>query len=205
MGPARYARIIEEIRNLRAWRLLEVGTWNGDRAIQMMDAALENSGHVRYFGFDLFEDMTESKSATEFNVKAPMAEDQVSAKLAAWIAAEPRGKKTFLLRKGDTAETLPAFLEEHGPALVDFAWIDGGHSLETIRRDWLAVAPMVRPGGIILLDDYYEDVPGADGRFGCNQLVEDLQAGDHGVDIGTDRDPVKGGGTVRIVRVRVPA
>lgn len=49
--------------------------------------------------------------------------------------------------------------------LVDFAntrmlFIDGDHSYEGASRDILNFAPLLRPGGIIVFDDYHSDCPG---------------------------------------------
>ena len=39
-------------------------------------------------------------------------------------------------------------------AQFDMVYVDGGHDYETCRADILLSWPMVRPGGVILIDDY---------------------------------------------------
>lgn len=38
-------------------------------------------------------------------------------------------------------------------ALFDFAFIDGDHTYEGVRTDWLLWSPLVRPGGIVAFHD----------------------------------------------------
>ena len=56
--PSRYERNAELIRHFKPKTILETGTWNGGRAIEMALAAFENTDKLDYYGFDLFEDAT---------------------------------------------------------------------------------------------------------------------------------------------------
>lgn len=140
-----------------------------------------------YYGFDLFEDGTPEDDEAEFNVKPHYRILDVLASF----------DFPARLIKGYSTDTLPRFLEDMGPECVDFAFIDGGHSVATIESDWENVSKLVKPGGVILLDDYYSGMPEPFlDQFGCNRLVETLQA-----EILPDADPVKGGGWVQIAKV----
>ena len=55
----RYRQLAELVRAYATDCIVEVGTWNGGRAIEMSLAAFEKSDKVRYIGFDLFEEATE--------------------------------------------------------------------------------------------------------------------------------------------------
>lgn len=37
--------------------------------------------------------------------------------------------------------------------LVDFLYLDGDHHLEAVRKDWELYSPLVRGGGVVVLDD----------------------------------------------------
>ena len=50
--------------------VIETGTWNGGRAIQMALTAFEYSDNFTYKGYDLFEDSTIETDHEEFNSKA---------------------------------------------------------------------------------------------------------------------------------------
>jgi predicted O-methyltransferase YrrM len=199
-APRRYAAVESAVREIRAKNLLEIGTWNGARALAMAAAALETPGPVMYVGFDLFERMTAEKSKAEFNAKAPTPEAAVRARLEAFALKNPGF--TFVLHKGDTRETLPAFLSTPQAGKIDLVWLDGGHSVETITSDWRSCRRAVRNGGLVLLDDYYSDVaPEFLERFGCNTLVRQLSGEGCKVEVLPTKDPVVGGGHVQIVRV----
>lgn len=74
------------------------------------------------------------------------------------------------LYRGLSTETVPQFKRDYGRC-VDFAFIDGGHSLDTILQDYENVCEVMNPGGIIVFDDYY--TPEIK-DFGCNQVVKDI-------------------------------
>jgi len=53
-------------------------------------------------------------------------------------------------------------------------WIDGDHSYEGIKRDWLNYSPFVIPGGYILIDNYHDGCfPGVD-KFVDEDLMPKL-------------------------------
>ena len=158
----RYLHLTTLIQEHKPRTILEVGTWNGERAIQMVRA----SGNMaRYIGFDLFEDATEATDKEEDNSKKHYSLEQVESRLReSGLDAE--------LVKGNTRATLPAYVKEHGGGWLDFAFIDGGHSLTTIRSDWAMVKKLLKPGGVAVFDDYYSVNP--EKRGGCNAVVEKL-------------------------------
>jgi predicted O-methyltransferase YrrM len=199
-APQRYAAVTQTIRSMRAKSILEVGTWNGERALAMAAAAFDGTSKVTYIGFDLFERMTADKSKAEFNAKAPTPEAQVRAKLETFRSKHPGF--SFLLYKGDTRETIPKFLSQARPTSIDFVWLDGGHSVETVASDWESCRRAVRAGGMVLLDDFYSNVePAFLKKFGCNTLVNRLTSEGCKIAILPTKDPVVGGGLVQIVRV----
>ena len=40
---------------------------------------------------------------------------------------------------------------------MDFIYIDGGHSLETIKNDWDYTKNLMHKGTIVLFDDYWQN------------------------------------------------
>jgi predicted O-methyltransferase YrrM len=126
--PDRYPNLTRLIRENGAKRIMEIGTWNGDHSLMMIKAAQENpsKGDVEYYGFDLFETMTEDKFEEEYG-KMPPAMDVVKEKLL------KSGAKVNLF-KGDTNVTLRKNLKSLPK--MDFIFIDGGHSIKTIENDW---------------------------------------------------------------------
>ena len=151
----RYEQLIWLARVRKPKVLVEIGTHRGVRAQELKLYC------VQYYGFDLWEEGNDETDAIERNGKgrSTMAEARLA---LAGIEYE--------LIRGNTRETLPEFVKRG--IKVDFAFIDGGHSVETIRSDWENVHLMMNPGGLVVFDDYYTpQVPG----FGCNEIVKDLK------------------------------
>ena len=178
----RYDKLLQLIDIFQPSSIVEIGTWNGDNAVRMITAAQKYSNVVGYIGYDLFEDATAEINEKEFNVKYPANYDVVQEKL--WDT----GAQIALI-KGDTNKTL-------NPVMADFAFIDGGHSVETIRNDY----EKLKHSSVIVFDDYYSpDVNGAMpdiNQVGCNRIVEALP---HAVIETTDK--VAGGGYVNLAVV----
>jgi predicted O-methyltransferase YrrM len=152
----RYKQLASICKERQPKVVLEIGTWNGERALEIMQAC-----EAEYFGFDLFEEATEETDIQELNVKKHCRMEDVKKKL--------NGRSQLI--KGNTRDTLPEFAE-NCEKTVDLAYIDGGHSIETIQSDWNNIRPLMAPDGVVIFDDYY--VPEKKG-FGCNQVVKSLK------------------------------
>ena len=149
----RYEELLSTVAKEKPKRILEIGTWNGNRAIEMCQFGAD------YVGFDLFDEATDETDAEEMNVKKHHTLHDVKANIiSAGVNAE--------LIQGNTRETLPDYEGEP----FDFAFIDGGHSIETIKSDWENVKRLMNPGGLVVFDDYYEGPIDTD-TFGANQIV----------------------------------
>lgn len=178
----RYAQINGLIAKIKPTTIAEIGTWNGYRAIEMAKEALKHQQRVTYYGFDLFEYANEQTDAEEKNVKPHYTKELVAKFLEDFKRSYPGFD--YVLTAGNTRETLKSMA-------VDFAFIDGGHSVETIRGDYEAL----KNSKFILFDDYYEG--GIDVElYGCNRVIEKLK---HTIlPVG---DPVAGGGITKFVVV----
>ena len=142
-APVRYNHLVEMVGFYKPQTLLETGTWNGDRAIQLCLAALQaNPGEIRYVGYDLFESGNKELNNLEFNAKPNTAIEKVKAKLDRLKGLHPRFDYT--LHKGDTRK----IMKHHR---VDFAYLDGGHSIETAANDF----EKVKGSSVVVMDDYF--------------------------------------------------
>lgn len=151
-------------RGLRSLRYLEVGTYDGRRAAQLLRHwnRMPGGPPAAYYGFDFFEDLTPEMSRAELSKsRPPPSLDAVRSMLRDTGAA-------VSLYKGNTRDTLPRIAPEL--PLMDLVFVDGGHSLETIASDWAALQPVIGEKTVVLLDDYYV---GKD-DFGCAALVGGL-------------------------------
>ena len=172
----RYDQLLKAVVQKRPKAILEIGTWNGGRAKQMLTLCPT----AKYYGFDLFETATEETDRLEFNVKAHNTIESVAELLSGFNAA---------LFKGNTRETLADFNEP-----VDFVWLDGGHSIETIQSDWDNVRRVLTPDAWVFFDDYYTGIDTE--TMGCNKIVQNLKH-----EVLPLADKVRGGGWVQMVRV----
>jgi predicted O-methyltransferase YrrM len=146
-APRRYHHLFDEIEKIKASVILEVGTWNGERALQMIAKAQAGGQAVHYIGFDLFEDLSEVMYHHELS-KRPPSLLEVREKL------EKTGAKITLV-KGNTLVTLPEFIKNN--QTVDFIFIDGGHHVDTVRNDWNAVKELMGVHTVVIFDDYWRN------------------------------------------------
>ena len=156
MKAMRYENLVHEINRVKPKRIVEIGTCKGERAEMMIRAAVKHWDDVEYIGFDLFETPPEG----EFSARTPpWPVSDVLDRLASLGA-------TVTLVKGDTRKSIA----EEGWEAVDFVFLDGGHSDETVRSDFEAILPALNPGAPSMCDDYW-NYPGGGG---CNALVDGL-------------------------------
>lgn len=200
--PERYKQIDLIIDFLKPASIVEIGTWNGDRAIDIAQAALNHHAYVHYWGFDLFEHAADDHDERELNVKPHIPLEDVHAKLDTFKEHHPGF--SFNLIKGDSRLTLhqpdlpvwsrPNFETPVQLTNSDLVFIDGGHSIATVENDFYSLGACKN----ILMDDFYSpcdrglcpDIK----KFGCNQLVEQMPHWVLPV-----KDPIAGGGLVQIV------
>lgn len=188
----RYKFLSQIIADIKPKSILEIGTWNGGRAMEMAKEALKYQPQVLYVGVDLFETANSDTDAVELNVKAHHSLVQVEERMREFKFVHPGFD--FKLVKGNSREVLPAVVGSQG---FDFAFVDGGHSVETIRSDLLAVKDIP----VVAADDFYavdENGKSPDiSKFGCNLILESGTVG-AGWMILPQKDPVSGGGTVQM-------
>ena len=107
--------LIEHIKKNNCRRIMEVGVYDGENAVRMVEAALGNvtvPQEVEYYGFDFF---------------ANASVERVGRQLGELGC-------TFKLLKGNTLDTLPgsvALLPK-----MDLIFIDGGKSFREAVSDW---------------------------------------------------------------------
>lgn len=152
-APKRYTYLFTAIRKIKPKNIMEIGTWNGNRAEQMIETAQKfwPVSEITYYGFDLFEEMMKELitkevigEAQKLRVLPPM--EEVRKKLI------KTGAKINLF-KGNTLKVLPEVI--HSLPKMDFIFIDGGHSIETITNDWHYSQQLMVKNTVVIFDDYY--------------------------------------------------
>jgi hypothetical protein len=152
--PGRYKQLADTIRFYKPNTILETGTWNGGRAIEMALAAFDRTDAVHYIGYDLFEDATVETDKEEFNAKPHNTKSAVVKRLDEFSQhmKKEKGKEfTYELHKGNVRNTLKSiYIDE-----VDFALIGSGNSIETVQHEYniLKNVPVVMGDHFFTKDD----------------------------------------------------
>lgn len=163
----RYSNLLKQISKRQPRTLMEVGTWNGVHGSRMLKYARQYKKNAIYYGFDLFEDMTPETAHKELNPKKVITRQDVVKQFA---------EEGFILNvdyhliQGVTKETLPRFIASSRSLkeVMDFIFIDGGHSLETIAEDLENCSKVADKDTCFLMDDYYSNRE----DFGAKAVIE---------------------------------
>ena len=176
VGAKRYQYLFETIDRKHCRRIMEVGTWNGRRALQMIERAktFHPAQEIEYYGFDLFELMTKEVHKEELSKKPPTREEVQ--KLLSSTGAR------ISLFEGFTQNTLPQVVGKL--PRMDMIFIDGGHSLETIANDWNYSLQLMDKNTVVIFDDYYFDR----NDVGCKRIIETIDPNEYEVTILPRRD-----------------
>lgn len=174
----RYNYLFETIRQKHCKNIMEIGTWTGKRAEQMIELAknYHPSTEISYYGFDLFELLTDRLNKEEFS-KRPPTEARVKDRLS------KTGAK-IQLYKGFTTNTLPPLVGNLPQ--MDLIFIDGGHKVETIKNDWKYAKEFMNENTVVIFDDYYHK----DDSVGCKRVVEGINDDMYEVEVLPARDRV---------------
>lgn len=170
----RYEHLFALVEAQQPATLLEIGVWNGAHARSMLERRRDRSTGA-YWGFDLFERADRDRVAAEIG-KFPPSRDEVRARIGDVLPFD-----RIHLVAGDTTETLPAMLAELPP--MDFVFIDGGHSVETVRSDWRCVEHLLHPASLVVFDDYVNQAAIAAEGWGTNTVIDAIDRRRYGVEI----------------------
>ncbi len=122
-------------------RMAEIGVWKGDYARDILTAC---QSVIRYYMIDPWARLPDWNKP--FNVE-PLAFDDIHAECMSKTAfAAPR----ISVLRGRTREVI----DQIPDGSLDFAYIDGDHTLRGITIDLIKILPKMREGGIIAGDDF---------------------------------------------------
>lgn len=165
----RYNYLCDEIHKNKSKKIMEIGTFNGQNALRMINAAKkEHNTNVEYYGFDLFEEMNKEKYCNEISRK-PISEEETRRLLN-------KTRCKIKLIKGDTNKTLKKSVKNLPK--MDFIFIDGGHSTNTILNDWNHSKKLMHDKTIIIFDDYWNSK-----KRGCKKIVDNINTKEYNVKV----------------------
>ena len=195
--PNRYSQIVDLIRHYKPKSIIETGTWNGGRAIEMALTVFEYSDTIDYVGYDLFEDATVETDHEEFNGKAHNKMSAVQKRLEEFAEHVKENKNktfTFKLIKGNTRETLT-----DQKSKFDMALIGGGNSIATAKHDF----DCVKKCDVVILDHYFraddDNLIPNDAYQGVNEVFESIDKKKFRRHVLPSGDRVKGGGFTHLI------
>lgn len=135
------------VRKNRCRRIIEIGVYRENMGGRLIKAAMSNfpANQIEYYGFDVFEDINEGDE----KIKTVLSEDEIRKKLG-------RLKCKIVLVKGNSMKTLPAKIDNLPQ--MDFIFMDGGHSYETVKSDWECSERLMHPRTIVVFDDVFNKI-----------------------------------------------
>ncbi len=159
-GTTRYMQLSKLIDEIKPYSICEIGTWNGNNAIRMIQRATRYrpAEDIFYHGFDLFETQTGEQFTREYS-KAGYDERVVRKRIKA------TGADVELIA-GDTRDTIVML------TAADLYFVDGGHSERTIQNDGEAVLTVLPENSVAVFDDYYHS--NKPNGVGCNRFIDAL-------------------------------
>jgi len=189
-GPKRYKYLFDLIEDNRCKKIMEIGTWNGEHALQMIQVAKKFHGtEVEYYGFDLFELLDKEIYLKEIAKNPPTLKEVI-------INLKKTNCKINLFQ-GDTREILPKVVKNLPK--MDFIFIDGGHSIKTIENDWKCAQQLMTNNTVLIFDDYWNR-----SDLGCKKVIEKINKIKFNVEILPIQDKfIKRWGILKINFVRV--
>lgn len=131
--------------------VLEIGSWEGRSAIFF----LEFLPRSRVTCVDTFGGGTENHASPSESCQIPLIEQRFDANLRSY---GPRAEKI----KATSVEALTGLARSD--AAFDLIYVDGSHLRDDVMVDSLLAWPLLRPGGVLIWDDYAggQDKPAAE-------------------------------------------
>lgn len=156
----RYANLTRITRERQCTRFLEIGTWAGITAQNLILTAKEfaDPRDIFYFGVDLFGLLTPELKRLEHS-KEQMLIENVNRKLNILDV-------NVLLYQGFSHEIILTIPDQE----FDLIFIDGGHRIETITQDWQDIQRLIGAETVVVFDDYRHSQM----EIGCKTLIDEL-------------------------------
>ncbi len=198
--------IFDLIRKHKSRVIMEIGVWRCENAVKMIEAAAEQwpIEDVTYYGFDVFADISVDGDRSFWK-------REKSSVPWSLVHASERLRQTgasVILDPGMTKDTLPVFVEImqeiKEQQTIDFVWLDGGHTYETVANDWRYVQQIMAPDTVVLFDDFAIEWRYGKEKWGVNRVVNAIDRSVYTVEFLDPVDPYDGGrdkGQMCVVKV----
>jgi hypothetical protein len=169
--------LLKEINKSKPKNFLEVGVFQGVTSRNVCEAiVLIHKKDFSYHGIDVFEDaninLNEKEKTTKHNkisnpIKHLLYNIIFKENLNSYDSVEKLLKKfseNVFLYKGLSTNILPKI----EMSKIDFVFLDGGHSYETVKNDLLIILKNIKKQKIIICDDYNQK------SYGVKKAVDEI-------------------------------
>tara|TARA_B100001142_G_C14311203_1_gene646687 strand:+ start:1088 stop:1729 length:642 start_codon:yes stop_codon:yes gene_type:complete len=167
-----------EIENYKPKNFLEVGVFQGVTSRNVCEKLnIIYKNQFKYYGVDVFEDSNNILDDKEMTSKHNKISNPLKNLLFNFIfkqnlnslSSVKRLLKKFnenvTLFKGLSSEVLPKI----NISEIDFVFLDGGHSYETVKNDLSLILKNIKKNKIIICDDYDQK------DYGVKKAVDELR------------------------------
>ncbi len=133
--------------------IVEIGSWQGKSSIVIASGLKKNQGKL--YCVDPFNGAGDARSAVRYSKDAAALGRSL---------IEQFQKNISDAGLSDLVEAMPGFSSEvrkkwNETKHIDFIFIDGDHSYEAVKKDFLDWSPIVNVGGYVAFHDTYLNVP----------------------------------------------
>ena len=170
--------LLNEIKNYKPKNFLEVGVFQGVTSRNVCEILKKiHDNNFKYYGVDIFEDSDEKTDLKESTLKSNKISNPfkhlifniiLKKNLNSFESVRKLLKKfesNIFLIKGYSHEALLKIdISE-----IDFVFLDGGHSYETVKEDLRLILKDIKKNMIIICDDYDQ------GGYGVKRAVDELK------------------------------
>lgn len=148
----RYDQLLDYIARRPSGAILEIGVARAANTLRMLAFADWLGGRPRYTGIDLFGLLTDDLFEHSFcsAAKRPLSLEATRSALRHMLGDLIASRITLF--EGFSHEVLPRLIDAGQKYHLIF--IDGGHSVEDVGRDWQLSQKLLQRGGVIVFDDY---------------------------------------------------
>ena len=170
--------LLNEIKNYKPKNFLEVGVFQGVTSRNVCEMLKKiHDNNFKYYGVDIFEDSDEKTDLKESTLKSNKISNPfkhlifniiLKKNLNSFESVRKLLKKfesnVFLIKGFSHEAILKIDISE-----IEFVFLDGGHSYETVKEDLRLILKDIKKNMIIICDDY--DQVG----YGVKRAVDELK------------------------------
>jgi predicted O-methyltransferase YrrM len=144
-----WTKYLDHIKNKPDLMFLEIGSFEGRSATWLLENILTNKTS-KIVCVDTFDGSVEHIDDPELNKLLPTLYDTFCHNISSFA-------DQVIIKRGKSQEIL-----KHMDQLFDFIYIDGDHTAVAVLEDAVLSFALLKPGGILIFDDYMWGVDLAD-------------------------------------------